>query len=119
MQALAKLKDVTDETSAVASALQPSAGFAFQVFKVAMGDSFFVKDASFTEMEDLRELETGSTLYRTRNLVHSHSLCKTRSGHGRVISLDVVPVRKDIKEAVGTKSSEVVSGAHGLIFVSA
>lgn len=82
VESVARMKDVTDMTPAASSPLHSEAESAFQVLKVALREYRLVKDTSFSELEELHELEAGSALHKMINLVLADTLYNSCSASG-------------------------------------
>lgn len=69
VKSFAMVEDVRDAILAASSALEPEAKSAFSVLEVSMRKYRFFKDTFGNEKKHLQELETGSALHQSMNLV--------------------------------------------------
>lgn len=110
---LAKVEEVTGVTRAASGAPQLEAESTSEVLKVAIRECCPGKDSFFSELEDLRDLETGSAPHQNLTLVLAEPRCSTRSALGQAIFAHVVFFKEDMADVVKVMSSLTLSGAQG------
>lgn len=113
LQSVAKAEEFFVATTETYSAIQLKAESAFQLLKLGMRDFGFVRDTSFSYVEDFYELEMGFTQHQKVNLLMAelpHITCSARSQvtlHSRCV------LQKKIDDAVKVMSGEVAPQVHG------
>lgn len=117
-ESAANVENVIGVTPPASGALQPEVELAFQMFKVAIREYCFIKETSFSELEDLHELEKSSSQHQSVNLVLTDPGSSTCSARGHASSAHNVSWEEDINDAVWLTSFVMAAGAHDKFFCS-